>query len=314
MMGIYKIENLINGKKYIGQSTDIKNRWYRHKKYAEKQYTNDGKRYYQHLYNAMRKYGLNNFSFEVLEEVSEDKLNDREKYWINYYNSYENGYNNTRGGESGQKISQNEIDLICELWQNGYSISEIIAVVPYSNSTILKYLNNYEKTYTPEEGYKRGEKYKTKLFFEKNKNQAIDMFDLYNNYIGSFHLIRYACELYSLDDTAIRLCCIGKRFSTNGYRFSYHKQQLVFTAKRHSTTPLYKIDTNNLNKITYYNTIKEAAINNNCCEETIKHRLKDNKKTRTGLYWKYVDENYTPRINKYIFIDNDIFIKERITE
>ena len=305
MIGIYKIENLINGKVYIGQSIDIKDRWHRHKLYAKKQYSNDGKRYYQHLYNAMRKYGLNNFSFEVLEETSEEELDDKEKYWIEYYNSYETGYNNTRGGESGQRISQKEIDLICELWRKGYSISEIAELISYSRSTVLKYLNDYEVTYTSEEGYKRGAEYKNKLFFKNNKNQAIDMFDLYNNYIGSFYLIRHACELYSLDDAAIRLCCKGERFSAGNYRFSYHKRPLIFTAKRNSTTPLYKIDTNNFNKITYYRSIKEAATDNNCCESTIHHRLKDNKKTCSGLYWNYVDENYNPKIEKYLFIDNE---------
>lgn len=303
MIGIYKIENLINNKIYIGQSTDIINRWYHHKKYAEKQYSGDGKRYYQHLYNAMRKYGLKNFSFEVLEETTIEKLNEREEYWIEYYNSYENGYNNTRGGESGRQISQKEITLICELWQKGLSISEIVEQVKYNNITVLKYLHSYEPSYSAEEGYKRGEIYRTKLFFKNNKNLAVDMFDLYNNYIGSFYLIRHISEIYSIDSTAISLCCKGERYSAGGYRFSYHQQPLSFIAKRHNTTPLYKIDTQNFDKITYYSSIKEAAIKNNCCEETIKHRLKDGKKTRTGFLWKWVEENYKPNISEYNFID-----------
>lgn len=303
MIGIYKIENLINGKIYIGQSTDIARRWYQHKKYAEKQYTGDRKRYYQHLYNAMRKYGIDNFSFEVLEETSVAQLNEREQYWIEYYHSYEDGYNNTRGGESRKQISQQEIDLICKLWREGCSTSTIVEQVKYGASTVLKYLNECEPSYSPEKGYERGELYRTKLFFEQNKNLAVDMFNLYNNYIGSFYLIRHASEQYLVEYNAILLCCQGKRYSTGGYRFSYHTQPLIFTAKRHSTTPLYKIDTNNENKITYYSSIKEAVIDNNCCEETIKHRLKDGKKTRTGLFWKWIEENYTPNIIEYNFLD-----------
>lgn len=48
----------------------------------------------------MRKYGLNNFSFKIIEECSEKKLNDREIYWITFYDSYHNGYNETQGGDT----------------------------------------------------------------------------------------------------------------------------------------------------------------------------------------------------------------------
>lgn len=92
MIGIYKITNLINGKIYIGQSIHIERRFYEHQ---HKEYWDDKKV----LYKAFRKYGLNNFSFEIIEECLEEQLNIREKYWIDYYNSYENGYNMTSGGE-----------------------------------------------------------------------------------------------------------------------------------------------------------------------------------------------------------------------
>ena len=49
----------------------------------------------------MIKYGIENFSFEVIEECEKEKLNDREIYWISFYNSNNknNGYNLTNGGE-----------------------------------------------------------------------------------------------------------------------------------------------------------------------------------------------------------------------
>ena len=48
---------------------------------------------------AMRKHGRDNFSFQIIEECSEDNLAEREKYWIEQLHTYENGYNETRGGE-----------------------------------------------------------------------------------------------------------------------------------------------------------------------------------------------------------------------
>lgn len=96
MMGIYKITNNINNKNYIGQSVDIEKRWKDHK--TKYNWERENKKI---LYLAFQKYGLENFSFSVIEECSIDQLNEREKYWIQYYNSYNgNGYNMTSGGES----------------------------------------------------------------------------------------------------------------------------------------------------------------------------------------------------------------------
>lgn len=103
MKGIYKITNILNQKCYIGKSSDIEQRWKYHKLRM-----NDSKEYDKSLYRAFRKYGLENFSFEVLEELNNnylEKADEREKYWIHYYNSFGNqGYNETEGGDGGQTV------------------------------------------------------------------------------------------------------------------------------------------------------------------------------------------------------------------
>ena len=93
MIGIYKIINKINGKCYIGQSTQIEKRWSKHKNTSHNQ---TSKAYDYPLYRAFRKYGIENFSFKILEECSNLELNEKEKYWINYYNPE---YNQTTGGD-----------------------------------------------------------------------------------------------------------------------------------------------------------------------------------------------------------------------
>lgn len=86
IIGIYLIENLINNKKYVGQSKNILARWSGHKC--------DSKTGDLPLYRAMRKYGLENFKFTVLEECPISELAIREDYWMNYYNSFlPYGYN-----------------------------------------------------------------------------------------------------------------------------------------------------------------------------------------------------------------------------
>lgn len=91
MVGIYKITNTIDGKSYIGQSINIVDRW-RKEIYASQQ--PDNKSYNTPLSRAFRKYGVDNFRFEVIEECDSTTLNEREQYWAGYYQTYiPYGYN-----------------------------------------------------------------------------------------------------------------------------------------------------------------------------------------------------------------------------
>lgn len=102
MIGIYKFTNKINGKVYIGQSVNLKQRYAGHKSASFNEKAAD---YNTQFHQAARKYGWENFDYEILVEVSEEEyqknckiLDDLEKYFIEYYNSYKNGYNATAGG------------------------------------------------------------------------------------------------------------------------------------------------------------------------------------------------------------------------
>lgn len=87
MTGIYKITNTINGDCYIGSSKDIEHRWKQHLYLSQKQ----GKHYEYHLYRALRKYGIENFSFSVLELCKEEQLIELEQ---KHYSIYNPTYNN----------------------------------------------------------------------------------------------------------------------------------------------------------------------------------------------------------------------------
>ena len=91
--GIYCIKNKINKKCYIGQSKDIYLRWIHHKTELR-----NNTHHNYHLQNAWNKYGEKCFEFFIIESCSEEKLNDREIYWINFYNSHVTGYNLDLGG------------------------------------------------------------------------------------------------------------------------------------------------------------------------------------------------------------------------
>lgn len=92
--GIYKLTNLLDNKVYIGQSNDVAERWKQHIKCGLGIDTPQNNK----LYKAMLSSGVENFTFELLEECPRDKLNEEEIYWINFYQSQDYGYNMTKGG------------------------------------------------------------------------------------------------------------------------------------------------------------------------------------------------------------------------
>lgn len=116
MIGIYKITNLIDGKAYIGQSLNIEERFVEHRHHHSENAYNIGK--------AIYKYGKENFSFEVLEECSPDKLDELEDYYILKYDTINNGYNNIRGGKNcagasnaNAKLSEQDVYEIREAFK-----------------------------------------------------------------------------------------------------------------------------------------------------------------------------------------------------
>lgn len=114
LIGIYKITNKINGKCYIGQAVDIERRW---KKHRTAPFNENDIGYDYPLYRAIRKYGLDNFLFEVVEECAQNDLNAKEIFYVSKFDSYHNGYNQNEGGNSNThsyKLTQMDIDSIIQ--------------------------------------------------------------------------------------------------------------------------------------------------------------------------------------------------------
>ncbi len=102
---IYQHKNLINGKSYVGQTCQ---------KINNRQKNGNGYKKQEKFYNDIELYGWENFEHIILEEnIPEDKVDEREQYWIAYYNCIKNGYNSNSGGhhyipseETKEKIRQ----------------------------------------------------------------------------------------------------------------------------------------------------------------------------------------------------------------
>lgn len=102
--GIYRYTNIINGKRYIGQSVDIEGRYKHHIRSSKEDIPKTL------IDKAIAKYGLANFRFEILEYCSKEELDEREIYWINYYYTFllrkdglGYGYNMSEGGSFGSE-------------------------------------------------------------------------------------------------------------------------------------------------------------------------------------------------------------------
>ena len=106
MYYIYKFTNKKNGKHYIGQTNNLQKRYNGHK---SESFNPKASGYWLPFHCAIRKYGIENFSFDTLEEImdgeSQNFVNEREQYFIQYYNSLKdnNGYNVTIGGDGCPK-------------------------------------------------------------------------------------------------------------------------------------------------------------------------------------------------------------------
>lgn len=187
---IYKITNCLNGKVYIGKTTGtIEERFKKHIQDSHKDRCKE-----RPLYRAFNKYGVKNFSIEVVEEVPLEILSEKEIYWIGYYHSYGEGYNATIGGDS--KILYDH-DKILSMIKQGKTTQEICNEIGCCKDVV----------------YDIAKIAKVNIFYEenqltkdmKNSRRKIKQLDLSLNYLRSFASAAEA----------------GKWLVENGYAKSY---------------------------------------------------------------------------------------------
>ena len=127
MAYIYKITNDINDKIYIGKTEfSIEKRFAEHCRDAFRERNEK-----RPLYAAMRKYGIEHFHCELIEETNQPE--EREKFWIEAFGSYRYGYNATRGGD-GKAYA--DYDLINQLYDQNLTMREIQRITNYDLLTI----------------------------------------------------------------------------------------------------------------------------------------------------------------------------------
>lgn len=182
--GIYKITNQLNQKFYIGKSVNIHKRWLAHCRDTDS----------CPIHKAIQKYGKQNFSIEILEQCSQQKLNEKEIFWIEKYNGYLNSncYNATRGGDGAShpvKLTHEEVlEIISLLKTTNKTMKEIAKIYNVSSKTISD-INNGNSRILETQSYPiRENKYDGKHSITKEK--YVPQYTLTNREIQSYHSIK----------------------------------------------------------------------------------------------------------------------------
>ena len=282
--GIYKFTNLINNQVYIGQSINIEQRYKQHKTNCHLPDRNQSK-----FYQALNEFGIDNFSFEILELCEPDQLNDKEIYWINYYDAVNAGYNTLSGGSYGYIVDR---QLIFDAWNEGLSIQKIAEKLDVCKTTVRNALHGYDK-YSVEESHKRGGQmaFETALSNQSHNSlkisNAVYQYDLNGNFIQKYNSVYEAARCTNTQESSIRKVISGERQTANN--FIWFKEQQDYVAPRKSggkSKSVYQLDLNG-NQLNEYKSLSEAARTVNGDQSLIGKVCRGVKKTAYGYKWKY---------------------------
>jgi len=244
---IYITTNIINGKKYIGKKKyDKDNKW--------KDYLGSGIT----LNKAIKKYGKENFSKEIIENCeTKEILNEREKYWISYYDAINNKnfYNIASGGDGGNTIS-------------GYTQEQKEALS--SKLSVAR---------------------KGIINIGSNNGNARKVICL--NTMKVFDTINEASEFYGVDKDAIQQCCSNSNHrktagELDGVRmiWEYYDESKNYTyspfKRQYNYKPILCIDNN-----VVYSTIHDASRDTGCSIVGIRHCCSGFLKTTKGMRFVY---------------------------
>ena len=208
MAYIYQIVNDINGKIYVGKTErSIEERFREHCKDCTRR---DFEK--RPLYRAMKKYGIEHFHIELLEETSNPE--EREVYWIEQKRSYKEGYNATLGGDGKHYI---DYDLVIAMYLELQNQNEVARRMGISSDTVSAVLknNNIERLKSSESA-------------ALATGKVVNQYSLEGEYLQSFPSAKAAAEsLGKISSTSngasshISDVCRGKRKTAYGYKWKF---------------------------------------------------------------------------------------------
>ena len=208
MAYIYQITNDINGKIYIGKTEfSIEKRF---KEHCQDAFRDRNEK--RPLYAAMRKYGIEHFHVELIEET--DNPEEREVFWIENKRSFKNGYNATMGGDGKKYI---DYDLVIATYQEVQNIAETARIlgIDRSHASMILHNNNILIRSSDE-------------INQKCLGKVVNQYSLNGEYIKSFPSAKAAADSLGKTTTTskgatshITDVCRGKRKTAYGFIWKF---------------------------------------------------------------------------------------------
>lgn len=254
---IYVHINKINHKAYVGQTNQI----------PQRRWGKDGKGYSkQAFYNAIQKYGWDNFEHIILERgLTQEEANQKEKEYIQKFNSYEQGYNATTGGQN-RTLSQEEKDKI----SNFMSTTRLGEYNPNAKAIIC--LNTHQQFNTIK--------------------QASEWCNIAPENISR------SCKTHTFSGThpqtkEILYWCFKENYTDEiQHQFDINKTQLT-NRKAHTILPVEQIDLKTGEVIAVFNNCREAAekvFQDKNKGKGIARCASGQRNTAYGFVWRYRNE------------------------
>lgn len=252
--GIYKITNIVNGKIYIGSSSNIYIRINGHKSKLK-----IGKHSNQHLQSAWNKYGENSFIFETVKQINNLNLLVRfEQIYINKYDCVDLGYNKRRIADSnrgnvmsilarkrmsiakkGHKMHPNTKEAFKKCYNPGAKghkhtqefkdNRKILSILFWKTITPERKKEIYDKISKIRTGTKNPNAKFTEYARQRSaeiKQKPIVQYDLQNNFIKEWSSGKEACSNLNISHAHLSGVLKGYRNKTGGFKFYYKKEQV----------------------------------------------------------------------------------------
>lgn len=327
---IYKIENLVNGKVYIGQTIqgfdkrydragkDIERVYNFHKYCEDKGYSSN-----QYLLRAIRKYGFENFKVNKTLDYafSEYELDIKEQCWIQYYNSCKEGYNHTTGGE---KINNHDgirpedcknVKPVIQLSLKGEYIKEYTGAKDAERKVKVASTHIYDVCYNKKfsaggyiwvfkENYDENKDYSYKY---RRPSKNIIQLDLDGNFIKEYFCASDCEKETGIREDGITRCCSGKVKSYKDFVWVYKEdydenKDYSYKAKRYGKSKPVLVFDKYMNFIEECKSVTEASKKYNYSLTSLKNHLNGSKNTKIKNHifiykFKYEDNKQIKNIS-----------------
>lgn len=292
--GIYKYENLITHQIYIGQAIDLYERYKKHKQNIS------DLNHMEDFYLGLRQYGLENFSYEILEEFEvfdQDLLNELECYYIEKYSSMRpNGYNMTPGGSNGAGLAKSktvyQFDLFGNFIQEFYSAHEASRNTGIDYGSICSCCRKEKiNTKNYQWSYERNDPLIMDIHYQANyKSRKVLQYDKNGNIIQIYATLADAAAASGVAKSTISNVCRGIGKSGGGFIWKYEdivdpKSHIV---QKTNKKPVLQFDKSG-NYIAEFEAASAAALITGINLGNISQVCMNKRKTAGGYIWKYKD-------------------------